>query len=190
MAQAQQITKKQISTKQLAFSGAALALALFISTFIKLPSLPMGGSTTLFSMLLVCLIGYWYGPVVGITSAVAYGILQFVVGPWVVHPLQVILDYPLAFGALGLSGFFYEKKHGLILGYLVGTTGRFLVHCISGIIFYTEYVGNTQGNIAAILAGVSYNLTYMLPEVIITLILIAIPAVSSALKQLKKMATT
>ncbi len=179
---------QHITTKHLAFSGAAIALATFISTFIKLPSLPLGGSVTLFSMLLICLIGYWYGPIVGITGAVAYGILQLIIGPYLVHPIQVLLDFPLAFGALGLSGFFYKKKHGLVLGYLVGTLGRLLVHCISGLIFYTEYIGDFTGNLSAMWAGIFYNMTYIIPEMAITLCLISIPAVASLLKHLKAMA--
>ena len=110
------MSKHSITAKQIVFSGVALALATVISTVIKLPSLPNGGSITLFSMLIVCLIGYWYGPKVGIVASIAYGILQFIVGPYVVHPAQVLLDYPLAFGALGLSGFFYKSKHGLHKG--------------------------------------------------------------------------
>ena len=88
-------------TKQIVFSAAAIALATVISTVIKLPSLPNGGSVTLFSMLIVCMVGYWYGPATGLIAATAYGILQFIVGPYVIHPAQVLLDYPLAFGALG-----------------------------------------------------------------------------------------
>jgi len=113
------------NTKALVFSAVSVALATVIATVLKLPSLPFGGSVTLFSMLLICLVGYWYGPAVGLTAAVAYGILQFITGPYVVHPLQVLLDYPLAFGALGLSGFFHRKKHGLLLGYIAGVAGRF-----------------------------------------------------------------
>ena len=113
----------------------AIALATVIATVIKLPSLPNGGSVTLISMLIICLVGYWYGPVTGIIAAVAYGVLQFITGPYVVHPLQVLLDYPLAFGALGLSGFFYKKKNGLVIGYIVGVCGRFVMHMISGLIF-------------------------------------------------------
>lgn len=176
-------------TKQLVFSAMAIALATVIATVIKLPSLPNGGSVTLFSMLIVCMVGYWYGPVTGIIAAVAYGILQFITGPYVVHPAQVLLDYPLAFGALGLSGFFCKKKNGLILGYLTGVFGRFVFHMISALIFYTAYVDTLQGNAAAIWASTLYNLSYLLPEAILTLILLALPPVRNMFGKLKIMAT-
>ena len=106
--------ERKVTTKQIVFAAMAIALATVIATVIKLPSLPNGGSVTLFSMLVVTMVGYWYGPFVGITAAVGFGILQFITGPYVVHPLQVVIDYPLAFGALGISGFFSGKKNGLL----------------------------------------------------------------------------
>lgn len=181
---------RNFTTRKIVFSAAAIALATVIATVIKLPSLPNGGSVTLFSMLVICLIGYWYGPVTGLVSAVAYGILQFITGPYVVHPVQVLLDYPLAFGALGLSGFFWKSKNGLIKGYIAGVLGRLLMHEISGYIFYTEYVaGDASANWAAIWASTVYNLSYILPEMILTLILIAIPPVNKMFARLKVMAT-
>ena len=182
------MSKSKFSTKQLVFCGMAIALATVISTVVKLPSLPNGGSITLFSMLIICLVGYWYGPAVGLITAFAYGILQFIVGPYFVHPAQVLLDYPLAFGALGLSGFFWKKKHGLLIGYIVGVTGRFVFHMISGLIFYTEYVGDVHGNLLAVIASTQYNLSYILPEMIATIVLIAVPPVAKALAKVKGMA--
>lgn len=179
---------KKISTKQIVFSAAAIALATVISVVIKLPSLPNGGSVTLCSMLVICLIGYWYGPMVGIVSAIAYGILQFITGPYVVHPLQVIIDYPLAFGALGLSGLFAEKQGGLWKGYLLGVFGRFFFAMVSGLIFYTTYVDSLRENGAAIWASTLYNLSYIAPEAVITLLLLMIPAVKKAMGLLKTMA--
>lgn len=175
-------------TKQIVFSAMAIALATVISVVIKLPSLPNGGSITLFSMLVVCLVGYWYGPAIGVIAAAAYGILQFITGPYFVHPAQVLLDFPLAFGALGLSGFFSNKKHGLVIGYCAGVTGRFVCHMISGLIFYTAYVGSLEGNAAAILASTLYNLSYLLPEAILTIVLILLPPVRSMLSSVKDMA--
>ncbi len=176
-------------TKKLVFSATAIALATVVSVAIKLPSLPNGGSITLFSMLLVCLVGYWYGPTTGIIAAFAYGILQFITGPYIVHPAQILLDYPLAFGALGLSGFFYQKKQGLLLGFLAGATGRFLFHQISGLIFYTTYVESFEGNAAAIWASTVYNLSYILPEVILTVVLLSLPPIRTTFMKLKQLAT-
>ena len=176
-------------TKQLVFSAMAIALATVISVVIKLPSLPNGGSTTLFSMLIVCLIGYWYGPVTGLIGAFAYGVLQFITGPYVVHPAQVLLDYPLAFAALGLSGFFSNKKYGLITGFLAGAFGRFFFHMVSGLIFYTTYVDSFSGNVVAIWGSTVYNLSYILPEVILTLVLLAVPPVRKAFAKIKVLAT-
>ena len=180
--------KESVTTKQIVFSAMAIALATVVATVIKLPSLPNGGSVTLFSMLLVTLVGYWYGPVTGIIAAVAFGILQFITGPYVVHPIQVVIDYPLAFGALGLSGFFSGKKNGLLKGYIVGVLGRFFFASVSGLIFYTMYVESLAENMIAIWGSLVYNMTYILPEALITVMLISIPAVKAALAKIKEMA--
>ena len=170
------------------FAAMAIALATVVATVIKLPSLPNGGSVTLFSMLLVTLVGYWYGPVVGIAAAVGFGILQFITGPYVVHPLQVLLDYPLAFGALGFSGFFAEKKNGLLKGYIAGVLGRFFFACVSGIIFYTTYAESLGESILAVWAGIVYNMSYIVPEAVLTVVLISLPSVKAALGKIKEMA--
>ena len=72
--------KKQFSPqKQLVYSAVAIALAV-VCSMIKFANLPMGGSVTLFSMLFIALIGYWYGPYVGLMTAVAYGLVQLCYG--------------------------------------------------------------------------------------------------------------
>lgn len=180
---------KAFTTRKLVFCAMAIALATVISVVLKLPSLPNGGSITLFSMLVICLTGYWYGPAAGLITGVAYGVLQFITGPYVVHPLQVILDYPLAFGALGLSGFFWKSRNGLLKGYLAGGLGRLLVHEISGYIFYTTYVsGGPAANIAAIWASTVYNMSYILPEMALTIVLLLLPPVKNAMGRLKELA--
>ena len=179
---------KKVTTKQMVFASMAIALATVVATVIKLPSLPNGGSVTLFSMLLVTLVGYWYGPGIGITAAVGYGILQFITGPYVVHPLQVIIDYPLAFGALGISGYFRYAKNGLWKGYLAGVAGRFFFASLSGVIFYTVYVDGFKENMMAIWGSLVYNMTYIIPETVITMVILMIPAVQTALGKIKEMA--
>lgn len=176
--------KAKLTTKQLVYSAVAIALAM-VCSMIKFANLPMGGSVTLFSMLFIVLIGYWYGPYVGLMTAVAYGLLQFVIEPIFYTLPQMILDYPLAFGALGLAGFFSNKKYGLQIGYLVGVLGRYIFAVISGVVFFGSYA--PEGT-PAIIYSLGYNATYLVPEAVITLIILFIPAVSKALGQVKKSA--
>ena len=176
--------KAKLTTKQLVFSAVALALAI-VCSMIKFANLPMGGSITLCSMLFIVLIAYWYGPSVGLMTAVAYGLLQFVMEPIFYTLPQMLTDYPLAFGALGLAGFFSKKKYGLRIGYLVGVFGRYVFAVISGVIFFGAYA--PEGT-PALIYSLGYNATYIVPEAIVTLIIISIPAVSKALAQVKKSA--
>lgn len=175
---------QKLQTRQLVYCSGAMALAT-VTSFIKLASLPFGGSITLFSMLFICLIGYVYGVKAGITTGVAYGILQFITGPYIFAPLQVLLDYPLAFGALGLSGLFRNKKHGLVIGYIVGVTGRYLFHVISGYIFFASY---TPEGIPPMIYTLGYNATYILPELVLTVLVLYFPPVLGAIGQVKRQA--
>ncbi|MCI8506303.1 MAG: energy-coupled thiamine transporter ThiT [Lachnospiraceae bacterium] len=175
---------RRVGTKELVFCSMAMALST-VASFIKFVNLPYGGSITLFSMLFVSLIGYFYGPKTGLITGVAYGVLQLITGPYIYAPLQVLLDYPLAFGALGLSGFFHNKKYGLLTGYIVGVTGRYLSHVISGYIFFAEYAPEGMN---ALLYTFGYNLTYVLPELLLTAVLLAVPAVKKAIGQVKQQA--
>lgn len=175
--------KSAFSTKQLVFAAIAMALAVATS-YLKLFHAPMGGSITLCSMLFITLIGYWYGPAIGLTSAIAYGLLQLIIDPYVISLPQMFIDYIFAFGALGLSGFFTNKKYGLIKGYLLGIFGRFIFATLSGVIFFASYAGDMNPWIYSI----GYNFFYIAIEGAITLVVIAIPQVASALGEVKKFA--
>ena len=142
----------------------AFALAV-VCSMIKLFEMPMGGSVTLLSMLFIVLIAYWYGPYVGIMTAVAYGLVQFVTEPIFYTIPQMLLDYPLAFGALGLAGFFNKKKWGLQIGYVVGVFGRFIFSTISGIVFFASYAPEGMN---PILYSLGYQASYLVPEAVIT----------------------
>lgn len=173
--------KANLTTKQLVFSAAAIAISI-VCSMIKLFEMPMGGSVTLLSMLFVVLIAYWYGPYVGIMTAVAYGLVQFVMEPIFYTLPQMLLDYPLAFGALGLAGFFGKKKWGLQIGYLVGVAGRFVFSTLSGVIFFASYAPEGMN---PWVYSILYQGSYLLPEAIVTLILISINPVAKALARVK-----
>ena len=174
------------ATRQLVFSGVAMALAL-VTSEIMFARLPFGGSITLFSMFFIVLIGYWYGAKAGLLTGCAYGLLQFVLDPVFYSPLQMLIDYPLAFGALGLSGFFREKKHGLLTGYIMGVLGRYAFAALSGGIFFAHYAP-VQTPIGILTYNLSYNATYIFPEAVVTVLLLAIPPVKKALAKIRKLA--
>ena len=131
-------------TKQLAYAGVCTATA-FALSYVKFFSLPMGGSVTLVSMLPIMLYAYMFGAKKGVLVGVIYGLLQCIQSPQIYEPLQVMLDYPIAFGALGLAGIFKGMK-GLkgnmllefVLGMIVACVGRYLSHVLSGyFVFYS-----------------------------------------------------
>lgn len=172
------------STKKLVYSAMGIALAM-VTSYIKVWEMPMGGSVTLLSMLFVCLIGYWFGPKYGLITGAAFGLLQFILNPYMVSIPQVLLDYPLAFGALGLSGFFCNKKHGLQIGYVVGVLGRFVFSTLSGVVFFASYA--PEGMNPWVYSSL-YQGTYLGAEGILTLILISLPPVTRALNTIKRQA--
>jgi len=169
---------QKIKTKMLVVSAVCVALGM-VTSLIKIIDLPMGGSVTLFSMFFVSLAGHWYGPKMGILTAVVYGVLQFIINPYFLTVPQVLFDYVFAFGCLGLSGFFYRKKFGLQVGYLVSVFGRFVFSTLSGLLFFAEYAEGS--GYSALVYTILYNGAYIGLEAAITLVLIFIPPVSKAI---------
>ena len=169
------------TTKKLVYSALGIALAL-VTSYIKLWDLPMGGSVTLLSMFFICLIGYWFGAKYGLITGIAFGLLQFIIDPYMFSIPQVILDYPLAFGALGLSGLFCNKKFGLQIGYVVGVVGRFVCSTLSGVIFFADYAPDGMN---PWVYSITYQGSYIGPELVLTLIIISIPPVAKALSLVK-----
>lgn len=176
---------KRIQTKPLVFAAVAMALGM-ITSFLKLFEAPMGGSVTLFSMLFICCIGYWYGLRTGLITGFAYGLLQLISDPYIISLPQMITDYLLAFGALGLSGLFSNKKNGLIKGYIAGVLGRYLFAFLSGLIFFASYAKGS--GMSAPVYSLAYNGSYLGCEAAMTLIVLAVPAVNKAFARVKQMA--
>lgn len=142
----------RLSVKEITISALLIAIAFIFSNF-KLFQAPQGGAVTLFSLLLVSVIGYMFGIKVGFISAFAYGILQLVMGGYVVHPIQVLLEYPIACMFLGVSGLFRNKMWGLPVGFVIGCIAKYLCHVIAGVVFFSE-----AG--ASIISSLVYSLGY------------------------------
>src|SRR5712692_9262163 len=105
----QAITLRQaVPVKILAEMASAIALSGALS-LITIFTLPQGGSITLASMVPVLLFALRRGPKLGVIAGAILGLVVLVEMPFVVHPAQLLLDYPLAFGALGLAGLFLNR---------------------------------------------------------------------------------
>lgn len=174
----------KLTAKQLVFCAMSIALGTILSE-IKIIDFPWGGSATLLSMLVICLPGYLFGLGAGLMTSVAYGVLQLLINPYVLFPMQLVLDYLLAFGALGLSGLFAGAKRGLLKGYLIGILGRYVFTVLSGWIFFAEYAWEGWPVLPYSLV---YNGIYIFAEGAITTAVLLVPAVSSGIAAVKKMA--
>lgn len=160
------ISKVKLTTKVMVQVAIAIALGTVLKMF-RIIQMPMGGSVTLGSMIPIIFIAYVYGPKVGYLAGLLFGIMDLLLGAYVVHPIQLLLDYILAFGVLGAAGYF---KNNVILGTFTAIGLRFLCHVISGVVFFSSYAGDQNALIYSIL----YNGTYLLPEAIITMVILAL----------------
>lgn len=170
------------AVKKLVFSAMGIALAM-VTSYIKVWEMPMGGSVTLLSMFFICLIGYWFGTRYGVLAGAAFGILQFIIDPYMLSLPQVLLDYPLAFGALGLSGLVRKRKYGLQIGYVIGVAGRFIMSTLSGVVFFAAYA--PEGMNPWVYSSL-YQGSYLGAEGIITLAILSLPPVMKALDTIKR----
>jgi len=161
-----------IETKVLAEAIVFIALAnvLYIVSKLYLPflRLPQGGRITLASMVPLLWFALRRGPRWGIEAGIVYGLVHMVISGDIYYPTQILLDYPLAFGALGLAGAFKKQQ---VIGVGIGILGRFMCHFISGIIFFGQYAWEGWNVIAY---SAAYNATYLVPEFVVSAVIIFI----------------
>ena len=160
----------------------------FVTSYVKVFELPYGGSVTLFSMLFIVLIANWYGAKTGILVGFAYGLLQFIQGPYVLSLFQVCCDYVFAFAALGVAGFFGKKKNGLLIGYIVAVLARGFFHTLGGYLYWMDYMPENFPQSLKALYPIIYNYSYLLAEGVLTVILISLPPVKKALQMVARTA--
>jgi len=154
------IFQTKVIAEIVVFIAASTALS-----FIKLFSMPQGGSVTAGSMVPVLWLSLRRGARIGLFACAVYGLVQLVVEPFIFHPVQVLLDYPVAFGALGLAGFFRNRP---FLGVNVGIAGRFVAHFVSGVVFFASYAPE---GMSPIVYSTLYNGSYLLPELVVSIYL-------------------
>lgn len=159
--------KVTLTTRMMTHIGLALALAAVLHT-VRLYHLPQGGSITLGSMVPILLMAMYYGAEVGYLTGFLYGMINLVQDPYILHPIQVLFDYPLPFMALGLAGYFKER---MVIGTAMAVLGRFLCHFISGVVFFASYA---PPNMSPYVYSLVFNGSYLVPELAICLIIMRV----------------
>lgn len=172
------MSKVHFTVRMLSNIGLMLALALILE-FIRVYHVPQGGSVTLGSMVPLILIALRYGTPVGMLAGFVFGILNFFQDPYIVHPLQVLFDYPLPYMVLGLAGLFPQHK---LLGTTIAITMRFLCHVISGAVFFASYAPEGMN---PYYYSIIYNGSYLIPDLIICLIILKVLPINRFLNAMK-----
>lgn len=173
------------TTRMLATAAICIAMS-FLLSYLKLFSMPTGGSITIVSMLPLMVFAWMYGVGPGFLAGAAYGLLQLIQRPEIFHPIQIIIDYPLAFAMLGLAGVFrrVEKPWALPAGVLLACFGRFLCHLFTGMVFFGSYAPASDFWSVFVYSAV-YNGGYMAVEAVLSSVVTALPPFQKMVKRLQ-----
>lgn len=173
------IKQVRLSVSMAASSGLMLAMAVILTAF-PFYRMPNGGSVTLGGMLPLFFISFAYGPEVGMLAGFAYSLMNLVMAPYILHPVQVLFDYPLPFMALGLAGCF-PRHH--MAGITAAVAVRLFFHFLSGVVFFGSYA--PAGTLIYLYSFVT-NLTYLLPNLVICLVFYRLLPVERFLSLMKR----
>ena len=170
---------KRVKWDAAMIAKAAICIALaYVLGMIKLFRMPMGGSVTPASLLPLIIFAMAFGPLEGLLVGCTYGLLDLLIDPYVIHPLQLLVDYPMAYAAVALCCVaklfpvkdYFKLPIAVIFGYL----GKYIMAVLSGVVFFSEYAGD-QGALAYSLI---YNLNYTGWEVLICVAVSLIPGMA------------
>ena len=166
---------KRLRTRALTEGAIMLALAVVLNhlSHMIFASMPQGGSITL-AMFPVLFYAHRWGWGSGVLTGFAYGLLDMLLsGGYAWGWQSIVLDYLVAYAALGIGGFFCGKAWGIFPGIVLGSVGRFAVHYFSGVTLYRIIEPTAVEGFGVFtnphLYSLVYNGVYMLPNTVIAL---------------------
>ena len=160
---------EQSKTRMIAEAGVAIAIAQVLS-FITLFHMPQGGSIKAASLVPLMIFAYRWGGTRGIWAGVVYGVLHFLLGfKSSIHYLSIILDYLVAYGAIGVCGYFKDNITGLVSGSIVAIALRWFASVTSGAVVFASYAPQGQN---PWIYSMIYNASYMVPDGILNIIVL------------------
>ncbi|QKG84669.1 energy-coupled thiamine transporter ThiT [Kroppenstedtia pulmonis] len=137
-----------------------------------------GGSVSL-AMVPIVIIAFRRGLVAGVTSGLLVGLINFLMNPTITHPIQVVLDYPVAYAALGMAGIVTitdqtenkVKITNMAWAIALGGFLRLTAHFISGVVWFGAYAPEA---FSPVLYSFLYNISYIFPDVLISILVMAV----------------
>lgn len=169
-------------TKKLVEMSILVALAFVLDYVANIYSgwfWPFGGSISI-SLVPLAVIAFRYGWVAGFLSGFTMGLLQLLTGAYIMHPIQVLFDYPLPYAVLGFAGFFASKVNVVEVGqrslYIwlatgIGSIARLACHIISGVVFFADYAPE---GMYPVVYSVGYNTPFVLASYILSAIILVV----------------
>jgi len=179
-------------TRLLVEIALTVALSAVLSMLaVRLPINFAGGTISL-SMVPILVLALRRGVFPGVIAGALFGCVDFLIEPFVVAPAQVLLDYPIAYGLVGLAGLgsgVYRRTFAVsparatvwvVVFGLVGAAGRLAAAWASGMVFFAA---NAPAGQPVWLYSLVYNLSYLVPSTVICIAVaaVALPAIELAL---------
>ncbi len=156
--------RSNITTGTLVNTGLMLALAIVLHQ-LRLYQMPQGGSITLGGMLPLLFVTWRYGINVGCLAGFIFGCINILLEPFIVHPIQVLFDYPLPYMALALCGLIKGHRYtSALLAFLT----RYICHIISGVVFFASYA--PEGT-SPLVYSMTANAMFLFPDIVICFVL-------------------
>jgi thiamine transporter len=174
------VGNKSSHTKILAEIGVFSALGAVLYS-IRPYTLPYGGAITLGSMVPMMYLSLRRGIRVGLITGAIVGALALPIdvvtlgaSSIVVSPQQVFLEYPIAFGVIGLTGMFHRKTvQFAIAGAAISVFIRFLIHYFVGV-YVWYYVYAFPPGYGQYVWPAVYNGSFLLVEFIVSAVLLTV----------------
>ena len=185
--------KTPFDSRTIAMAGVCVSLS-FVLSYVKFEAAWIqGGSITLVSFLPICLFSYIYGMKKGLIVGFIYGLLQAIQDPFIVHPAQFMLDYPIAFSMITLSGLLTDlnvlssmPRVKFAIGALLTGTFRYIAHTISGVFAFGAYAADSGASSFLTYSAV-YN-TYVFIDIALVIVAgIILFSSKSFSKEIKKL---
>ena len=162
-----QMRRIRFTTSMLINVALMLALTVVLHQ-LRIYHMPQGGSVTLGAMVPLLFLTYRYGAGIGCLAGFVYGMINLMQDAFIVHPLQVLFDYPLPYMALAIAA---AVPGRIYLGAALAFAARFLCHYISGVVFFGSYA---PPDTSPYLYSLVFNATYLVPEAVVCLLLLRI----------------